>query len=82
MLWGFFGGVGTLIGPLIGAAVLVPFEDYMSTYLGYPRLFTGLVLIIIVLAMRREGVLGLFDRAIALLARPKTAKTLAVEANQ
>ncbi len=82
LLWGFFGGVGTLAGPIFGAAVLVPFEDYMSTYIGYPKLFTGIALIVIVLAMRRQGILGLLDRGAVLLARPKPAKTAAVKAEQ
>jgi branched-chain amino acid transport system permease protein len=71
MLWAFFGGVGTLFGPLVGAAVLVPFEDYMSSFFGYPRLFTGILLVTIVLAMHRQGVLGLLDRAIAIMRRGK-----------
>jgi branched-chain amino acid transport system permease protein len=82
MLWAFFGGVGTLIGPLIGAAVLVPFEDYMSSYVGYPKLFTGIILVIIVLAMHRAGVLGLFDRAISLLAHKPAIKEPVVKARQ
>jgi branched-chain amino acid transport system permease protein len=79
MLWAFFGGVGTLVGPLIGAAVLVPFEDYMSSYVGYPKLFTGIVLVVIVLAMHRSGVLGLLNRAGTLLGRRTAPVEQAVE---
>ena len=82
MLWGFFGGVGTLAGPMIGAAVLVPFEDYMSTYIGYPKLFTGVFLVVIVLTMRREGVLGLLDYGLSLLRRRRAGKAVPVEVSR
>jgi hypothetical protein len=80
MAWAFFGGIGSLTGSLIGAAVLAPLEDYMSSFLGYPKLFTGILLVTIVISMHREGVLGLFGRitgqvdpvdALSLTVRPK-----------
>jgi branched-chain amino acid transport system permease protein len=62
MLWAFFGGVGTLLGPSLGAALLVPFEDYVGSYIGYPRLFTGVLLIAVVLLMGRRGLFGLLTK--------------------
>jgi branched-chain amino acid transport system permease protein len=65
LIWAFFGGLGSLIGPLIGVSVLVPLENYISSVIGYPRLLTGILLVIVVL-MHRKGVAGaliaLFER--------------------
>jgi branched-chain amino acid transport system permease protein len=62
MLWAFLGGVGTLLGPVIGAALVVPFEDYAGSIVGYPRIFTGALLVLVVLTMRRAGLLGLWAK--------------------
>jgi branched-chain amino acid transport system permease protein len=58
LIWAFFGGLGSLTGPLIGVTVLLPFEDYMGSILGYPRLFSGLLLIAVVL-INKEGLAGI-----------------------
>jgi branched-chain amino acid transport system permease protein len=63
LIWAFFGGLGSLIGPLLGVGILVPFEDNMSSWVGYPRLFTGLLLVLIVL-IHRDGVIGLLTVAV------------------
>ena len=60
LLYAFFGGVGTLVGPLLGVTLLLPFEDFMSTWVGYPRFFTGILLVVVVL-VHREGLMGLFN---------------------
>jgi branched-chain amino acid transport system permease protein len=60
MLWAFLGGVGTLIGPVIGAALVVPLEDYVGSLVPYPRIATGLLLVVVVLTMRRAGLLGIW----------------------
>jgi branched-chain amino acid transport system permease protein len=57
LMWAFFGGLGSLIGPVLGVTILLPFESFMSPLVGYPRLFTGVVLMIIVL-VHRGGVVG------------------------
>jgi branched-chain amino acid transport system permease protein len=62
MLWAFLGGVGTLLGPVIGAALIVPFEDYAGSLVGYPRIFTGILLVLVVLTMRRAGLLGVWAK--------------------
>lgn len=68
LVYAFFGGVGTLVGSLLGVALLLPFEDFMSTWIGYPRLFTGILLVIVVL-MHREGLIGLLDALLQRIGR-------------
>lgn len=68
LLFGFFGGVGTLVGPALGAAIVLPFEDFMSSNVGYPRLFTGILLVVMVL-VHRDGVMGLIKATAAKLSR-------------
>lgn len=68
LTFGFFGGVGTLIGPVLGAAIVLPFEDFMSSKVGYPRLFTGILLVAMVL-VHRDGVIGLVKSVAGRLSR-------------
>jgi branched-chain amino acid transport system permease protein len=71
LMWAFFGGLGSLIGPVLGVTILLPFESFMSPLVGYPRLFTGVVLMIIVL-VHRGGVVGALS-AIAERLKPRRA---------
>src|SRR5690606_12701253 len=57
LIWAFFGGLGTLAGPLIGVAILIPFEEAMSDTFGVPKLFTGLLLVAMVL-IHEGGIAG------------------------
>lgn len=52
------GGMGTLIGPVLGAIALLLAEDLLAIYTEYWQLFLGLFLILVVLTNRR-GVYGL-----------------------
>jgi branched-chain amino acid transport system permease protein len=63
LIWAFFGGLGTLAGPLLGVAILIPFEEVMSEAYGVPRLFTGLLLVAMVL-IHKGGIAGLALKAI------------------
>jgi len=75
LLYAFFGGVGTLVGPLLGVTLLLPLEDFMSTQVGYPRLFTGILLVVVVL-VHREGLMGLLNallQRIGVLRGPRQA---------
>jgi branched-chain amino acid transport system permease protein len=58
LIWAFFGGLGSLSGPLLGVSVLLPFENYMGSVIGYPRLFSGLLLIGVVL-VNKNGLVGI-----------------------
>ena len=54
------GGVGTLIGPTVGAAVWLWLRDYLQTIPGVGalwKLFLGLIFIVLVIALRR-GICG------------------------
>ena len=54
------GGMGSLWGPIIGAAIFIFMEDYISTMTEHWELFVGLVVILLVLFMPR-GFVGLND---------------------
>lgn len=55
------GGVGTLIGPMIGAIFLTSFETIISSYMDSYHIVTGVLLIIIVIFLP-GGLLGLVKR--------------------
>ena len=57
LVWAFFGGLGTLAGPVLGAVIIKPFEDFSAIWIGHPKFFTGLVLIAMVL-LSPNGVVG------------------------
>jgi branched-chain amino acid transport system permease protein len=54
------GGMGSLWGPFIGAALFIFIQDYISTMTEHWELFVGLAVILLVLFMPR-GVVGLGD---------------------
>ena len=58
IMWTVVGGVGTLWGPFVGAAILVVGEDLLSSWLVevYPILM-GLILIIVIL-LAPKGIVG------------------------
>ena len=51
------GGIYTFVGPLVGAAVMLLIEDYLSSYTSYWSVFLGSVIIIFVLFMP-DGIVG------------------------
>lgn len=63
LIWAFFGGLGTLAGPLLGVGILIPFEDVMGDAFGVPRFFTGLLLVAMVL-IHKGGIAGLVIKAL------------------
>jgi len=60
------GGVGTLWGPLLGAAVLIPLRELSSTFLGSSGSGVDLMLygalIMVVALLRPQGLVSLFQR--------------------
>jgi len=58
------GGVGTLWGPFIGAAVYIFVQDYVSTMTEHWMIFLGLVLIFLVL-FTPKGIAGFRDSLLA-----------------
>ncbi len=51
------GGVGTLVGPLVGAGVIVLIKDLLSTYVARWPTVMGLIFILVVL-FARDGIVG------------------------
>jgi branched-chain amino acid transport system permease protein len=51
------GGMGTLFGPLVGAAVIVSMENYLAQFGAWVTIIQGFIFVICVLAFRR-GVIG------------------------
>ena len=51
------GGMGTLFGPLIGAAVIVSMENYLAQLGAWVTVVQGFIFVVCVLAFRR-GIIG------------------------
>ena len=51
------GGMGTLFGPLVGAAVIVSMENYLAQFGAWVTIIQGFIFVVCVLAFRR-GVIG------------------------
>ena len=67
------GGIGTIAGPLLGAALIVPFENFLRAELanGLPGLnlaILGLLMVLAALFMKR-GVVGAIEDLLAWMRR-------------
>jgi branched-chain amino acid transport system permease protein len=51
------GGLGTLFGPVVGAAIIVSMQNYLAQFGAWVTIIQGLIFVICVLAFRR-GVIG------------------------
>lgn len=49
VIWTLIGGAGTLLGPVIGTALVLVFTDLISAHIIYTQIPVGLLLILIVL---------------------------------
>ena len=65
------GGLGTLVGPLVGAAAFVTLKHEISAYTNHWHLIVGLILIAVVMT----GTNGLFGWLEAGLARLRPARS-------
>lgn len=61
MVMVILGGMGTLAGPVVGAAVLLLLEEVLSAYMEHWMIILGPVLVLVVLFARR-GIWGWFGR--------------------
>ncbi|MFZ3045698.1 MAG: branched-chain amino acid ABC transporter permease, partial [Desulfatirhabdiaceae bacterium] len=61
IIMNLLGGIGTLIGPMVGAIFLTVYETIASTWFESYHLLTGTIFIFVVIFMPR-GILGLFIR--------------------
>jgi len=57
VLMTLLGGLGTIFGPIVGAAIVVGLENYLAGIGSWSTIATGLIFIVCVLAFRR-GVIG------------------------
>jgi len=59
------GGLGTIFGPVVGAAVIVTMQNYLAQYGGWVTVIQGAIFIVCVLTFRR-GIVGEIARALRL----------------
>ena len=57
------GGLGTVFGPMVGAAVIVSMQNYLATLGAWVLVVQGVIFLFCVLAFR-EGIVGLISRTI------------------
>lgn len=61
VLMTLLGGMGTIFGPLVGAAIIVTMQNYLATFGAWVTVIQGVIFVIGVL-MFREGVVGVISR--------------------
>ena len=71
------GGVGTVFGPIIGAAIIEPVSEItnaaLSNYVGMNMVVYGLILVIVIMVMPK-GVIGLVQEVKGKLSKTKKAE--------
>lgn len=77
-LLSLIGGIGTIAGPLLGAALIVPFENFLRAELanalpGMNLAILGLLMVLAALFMKR-GVMGAFEDLLARIRRKEGNK--------
>jgi branched-chain amino acid transport system permease protein len=65
------GGLGTVVGPIIGAAILYELSDYLGLTYPFIHLIVLGVIIMAVVLVIPGGILGAFRRALSKATRPK-----------
>ena len=94
LLVAIIGGIGTILGPVVGALVVVLLPEFLSALAEYRLLFVGVLLLVVLVATPR-GVVGELERRLrrtdprparagtfdvgAFLSRPGAGEPLAVE---
>lgn len=61
VVWALVGGIGTLMGPLVGTALLILFREIVSGHWENYLIAVG-VLVILVIMLAPRGIVGIFDR--------------------
>src|SRR5690606_10422991 len=61
VLMTLIGGMGTVFGPIVGAAVIVTMQNYLATFGAWVTVIQGCIFVICVLLFR-EGVVGVIAR--------------------
>ena len=61
VLMTLLGGMGTIFGPFVGAAVIVTMQNYLATLGAWVTIIQGVIFVIAVLLFR-EGIIGVLSR--------------------
>lgn len=61
VLMTLLGGMGTIFGPLVGAAMIVTMQNYLATFGAWVTIIQGVIFVLGVL-MFREGIIGVLAR--------------------
>ena len=61
VLMTLIGGMGTVFGPIVGAAVIVTMQNYLATFGAWVTVIQGVIFVVAVLLFR-EGVVGVIGR--------------------
>jgi branched-chain amino acid transport system permease protein len=61
VLMTLLGGMGTVFGPLVGAAMIVTMQNYLATFGAWVTIIQGCIFVIGVLLFR-EGVVGVLSK--------------------
>ncbi|WP_290894064.1 branched-chain amino acid ABC transporter permease [Hoeflea sp.] len=61
VLMTLLGGMGTIFGPLVGAAIIVTMQNYLATFGAWVTIIQGVIFVLGVLLFR-EGIVGVISR--------------------
>jgi branched-chain amino acid transport system permease protein len=61
VLMSLVGGLGTIFGPVVGAAVIITMQNYLAEFGAWVTVIQGVIFVLCVLAFRR-GVVGEIGR--------------------
>ena len=61
VLMTLLGGMGTVFGPIVGAAVIVTMQNYLATFGAWVTIIQGLVFVVCVMLFR-EGIVGVISK--------------------
>jgi len=61
VLMTLLGGMGTVFGPIVGAAVVVAMQNYLATFGAWVTIIQGVIFVVSVLLFR-EGIIGVLGR--------------------
>ena len=63
VLMTLLGGMGTVFGPIVGAAIIVTMQNYLATFGAWVTVIQGTIFVISVMLFR-EGVIGILSKAL------------------
>ncbi len=61
VLMTLLGGMGTVFGPIVGAAVIVTMQNYLATFGAWVTIIQGLIFVVSVMLFR-EGIVGVISK--------------------